>query len=180
MVVQRLAGLSERLQALGAPGDRLWTLGMGALPAAREVLAWGESAAVAALRPGPCPGDVPLEDWRAALWRLWPPADTAAACNHRGFAFALAQQLGSALPGARMVGSLDELEGALAALGALGATGAAGGRWVVKAPYSASGRHRLRHTGPLDADARARVDRLLAGGPLLLEPWVDRVLDLGV
>jgi hypothetical protein len=172
-VVSGLVGLSQRLRALGGPGDELWTLADGALPdGPREVLAWGESAAVAALRPGPCPaGPVALDDWQAALWRLWPAPEVAAACNHRGFAFALAERLGSTLPGARMVGTLGELEDLGGALDAA---------WVVKAPYSASGRHRLRHRGPPDAAARTRITRLLAGGPLLFEPWVDRIADLGL
>jgi hypothetical protein len=172
-VVSGLVTLSQRLRALGGAGDELWTLADGALPEGpREVLAWGESAAVAAVRGGPCPeGPVELGDWRAALWRLWPAVEVAAACNHRGFGFALAQRLGSALPGARMVGSL-------AALDAVG--DGLDGAWVVKAPYSASGRHRLRHRGPPDAAARTRISRLLAGGPLLFEPWVERIADLGV
>ncbi|HTM21353.1 MAG TPA: hypothetical protein VL172_12620, partial [Kofleriaceae bacterium] len=89
-VVEQLRLLAALVGALGEPGDHLWMLGDGALPRAGELLAWGESRAVAALRAGPCAGDVSLDDWRAALWRLWPPADVAAACNHRGFAFALA------------------------------------------------------------------------------------------
>src|SRR5688572_29246707 len=99
-VVSGLVALSQRLRALGGPGDELWTLADGALPEGpRAVLAWAEGAAVAALRAGPCPeGPVELGDWRAALWRLWPAPEVAAACNHRGFAFALAERLGSALP----------------------------------------------------------------------------------
>ncbi len=176
-VIQRLAALAEPMRALGEPADELWTLESGPLPAAADrVLAWGESRAVAALRPGPCAPDVPLDDWRAALWRLWPPAEVAARCNHRGFAFELAGRLGTALPGARLIGAVGELEDHLRAGG--GAAGA--GVWQARAPYSASGRHRLRHRGPPDAPAISRLERLLAAGPLLFEPWVDRIADVGV
>jgi len=64
-----------------------------------------------------------------------------------------------------MVSSLDDLPST--------------GQWVAKAPFSAAGRERVRFAAPAP-DARTRIERLLARySELLLEPWVERVLDLG-
>lgn len=57
------------------------------------------------------------------------------------------------------------------------------GAWVVKAPLSAAGRSRFicKDGGPLtDSKSRRTVERLFAvHGPLLFEPWMDRVADFG-
>lgn len=56
--------------------------------------------------------------------------------------------------------------------------------WVLKAPLSASGRFRyIERNGPALTDPKARrtVERLFDHhGPLLFEPWMDRVADYGV
>ena len=52
--------------------------------------------------------------------------------------------------------------------------------WVAKAPFSSSGQHRIRLTKPLDDRGRSWLNRHLAAGPILVEPWVNRVLDLSV
>lgn len=56
--------------------------------------------------------------------------------------------------------------------------------WIVKAPLSASGRDRYierEGTGLTDSKARRTVERLFdRHGPLLLEPWMDRVADYSV
>jgi len=56
--------------------------------------------------------------------------------------------------------------------------------WVLKAPLSASGRHRyIEKDGPELPNPKARrtVERLFERhGPLLLEPWMDRIADYGV
>ncbi|HUH02168.1 MAG TPA: hypothetical protein VML75_09235, partial [Kofleriaceae bacterium] len=54
------------------------------------------------------------------------------------------------------------------------------GTWIAKAPHSAAGRERLRHRGadPMSTDARTRLMRLFARGPLLFEPWVDRLAEV--
>lgn len=52
-----------------------------------------------------------------------------------------------------------------------------GKRWVAKAPLSASGQHRIM----LDHDgAEAWLNRHLEQGPVVLEPWFDRCLDLSL
>jgi hypothetical protein len=195
-VVEMISAAAATLSAFGGPDDLLWTpqpvaadrvldggpeLVSGPLPTGpRAVLAWGEAPSVAALRAagGPTPGEVASEaDWRALLWTLHPAVEAARRCNHRALGFAVARELDLLLPGARLIESAGELEAHLAAGGAE----LSGGTWVVKAPLSASGRDRLRvRAGELDDAARARLDRLLARGPLLFEPWVDRQVDVGV
>ncbi len=216
-----VASAAGWLRLLARDGDRLWVPdaeagadvappdgGGIALPrvrlehgpasgiaAATEVLAWGESPGVAALRQGLRRGSRPpgrastshgplLE----ALWALPPaPPDVAAACHHRAFALAASEVLqaerpreaGWALPGARMVASVGEIERHLAAGGAA----AGDGRWVVKAPWSAAGRGRHLGVRPGelgDPAPRRRIERLLERhGSLLFEPWVDRLADFG-
>jgi hypothetical protein len=182
------AGLPKVVVEGGAPD---------ALPPARRVLAWGEGPRVAALRerwgaevplPGQVPDQAPGEDERRALaeplhdavWHVPPPAPEAVArVAHRGFCLDLARELGVALPGARMVSDLAELEAWLTAGGA--APG--GGRWVTKAPWSAAGRERHVAGSPAelrDPAVRRRLDRLLERhGALLAEPWVERSADFG-
>ena len=108
----------------------------------------------------------------AAFDLAW--ADPAARdANDRSRALAIGQALGVALPGARVVASLDELDAAIAGL--------AGRPWVCKARWTAAGRDRAHGTGSPGGELRARLRRLLARfGPLVLEPWLDRVADLGV
>lgn len=91
----------------------------------------------------------------------WADPDARAA-NDRRLALAVA-----ALPGARTITRVDEL--------------AVPGPWVAKAPWTAAGRDRCRGAGPPTAAQRARLGRLLAAcGALVVEPWCERVLDLGV
>jgi uncharacterized ferritin-like protein (DUF455 family) len=52
-----------------------------------------------------------------------------------------------------------------------------GQRYIAKAPLSASGQHRVR----LDQAGAAKwLEGYLAQGPVVIEPWYDRVLDLSV
>jgi len=188
-----LATASSRgalLRVFAREGDRLWTpaavdeapgviLESGPLrdlPAAGEILAWCETPEVASLRHD---SRDPLPDLSGPLhevvWRLPVPSPTVvAAVHHRAFYLHVAEDLGVTLPGARMVESLPELERILGARDAPGA-------WVVKAPLSAAGRHRHLGSSLDDPKARRTVERLFARhGPLLFEPWMDRVADFGV
>jgi uncharacterized ferritin-like protein (DUF455 family) len=55
------------------------------------------------------------------------------------------------------------------------------GDWVIKAPLSASGGHRLRARAPLDDKATAWVDRTLrSDGAVIVEPWLPVVAELSV
>ncbi|HBL30685.1 MAG TPA: hypothetical protein DD490_27940, partial [Acidobacteria bacterium] len=158
--------------------DRLWLPGEPPPEPAAEVLAWCETPEAVALRLAPRPDppalDLPLAD---LLWRLpVAPPEVVARVHHRGFALRVARELGCALPGARMVESPEDLDLHLAAREAPAA-------WVVKAPFSASGRARhIERSGPRLTDTKSRrtVENLFTRhGPLLFEPWLDRVADWG-
>jgi hypothetical protein len=97
---------------------------------------------------------------------------TAREANDRATAFAIAERLGIALPGARLVGSLAELDAAASAIP---------GPWVAKARWTSAGRDRAQGTGAPAGELRARVTALLARfGSLVIEPWLERLVDVGI
>jgi hypothetical protein len=178
-VLRTVSRMAALLRVFAREGDHLWTPQDGPLTALQptaELLAWCETPDAvrlrAAARPPVIPWDAPLHE---LVWHLpvAPPA-IVAAVHHRAFYLQVAEALGCALPGARMVGSIAELERALATHGA---------PWVLKAPLSASGRDRfIARNGPLLSDAKSRrtVEHLFERhGPLLFEPWMDRIEDYG-
>ena len=199
-VLAAVSRLATLLRVFAREGDRLWlpapveparipdlpglpwplfeTGSLCELPPADEVLAWCETPEAAAHRGGARESaavrlDDPLHE---LLWRLpTPEPSVVAAVHHRAFHLRIAEEIGCALPGARMVESLSELDRILK-----------GGprSWVVKAPLSAAGRERyIERSGPAISDAKARrtVERLFARhGALLFEPWLDRVDDFGL
>jgi hypothetical protein len=203
-VLETISAAATLLRAFARDGDTLWTprpvapqriarvrglpapnLASGPLAelsSSRRLLAWGETEVVARLRD--CRSatadadDTPrgLDD---GLWRS-PPAQPAVAraINDRAFALEVAHHLGVALPGAVLVSDLGALERHLAGGGA---RASAGGRWVLKARFSAAGRSRLLGRGErLDDLERRRAEKLLAvHGALLFEPWMDRSADFG-
>jgi hypothetical protein len=107
----------------------------------------------------------------AAFDLAWADPDARAA-NDRSRTLAIGQALGVALPGACVVGSLAELDNRLA--------GFAGRAWVCKARWTSAGRDRVRGAGPATGEPRAQLARMLERlGPLVFEPWLDRVADFG-
>lgn len=104
-------------------------------------------------------------------------AELGRRCNDRRLAHVIAAQRGAVPAGAAIVASVEELEAHLPATTAASPTRA----WVAKATICAAGRDRVRRRGAeLDAATRIRCGRLLdRGGALLLEPWLERTLDLG-
>ncbi|HEX2224088.1 MAG TPA: hypothetical protein VHN15_07765 [Thermoanaerobaculia bacterium] len=170
----------------GLPVPEIETGPLAALPPAGAVLTWGATSTVIlseakdlgggalSREAGEGWGGGPLHD---LLWHLPPPPpEVASAVHHRGFCLRVAESLGFALPGARMVASLADLETLLAAPGAPRS-------WVVKAPLSAAGRDRyVGREGVCLDDPAAR--RAVAGlfrrfGRLLFEPWMERTDDFG-
>jgi len=104
-------------------------------------------------------------------------APAARAANDRRLAQAVARTVGAGLPGAR---SIDHAEHA-GELDARLAGAPFDGAWVAKAVWSAAGRDRCRGHGPPTAEQRTRLGRLLATcGALIVEPWCDRIVDVGV
>ena len=143
-----------------------------------ELLAWCETPDAVRLRSAPRPAEIA---WQAPLrelvWQLpVPPPELIAAVHHRSFHLRVAEELGCALPGARMVESIRELDRVLR-------SGTAPSAWVVKAPLSASGRDRyIERNGPAVHDPKTRrtVENLFERhGPLLFEPWMERIEDFG-
>lgn len=184
-VLEKVARMAPLLRVFARDGDRLWSPGPGPdlesgplrdLPPAEDVLAWCETPAALEHRGGPrrpaaIDWDAPLHD---LLWQLPTPSPAVvAAVHHRAFHLQIAQEIGCALPGARMVESLTELDRLSLPRS-----------WILKAPLSASGRDRyIERDGPGLADFKARrtVERLFERhGFLLFEPWMERVADFGV
>ncbi|MEO8548997.1 MAG: hypothetical protein ABI678_03470 [Kofleriaceae bacterium] len=94
----------------------------------------------------------------------------ARAFNDRRYALALGQELGCALPRATTLTSLEAIDAHVGP-----------GAWVLKAPWSSAGRHRVFGEGPLFGEHRVAASRLLERtGALTYEPWCDRVCDVAV
>ena len=189
--LQTVSGLATLLRVFAREGDRLWTPApfdperilpvpdlpipeSGPLEPADELLAWCETPQATALRKQArsLASDLPLHE---LLWHLpTAPPSVVAKVHHRAFHLQVAEELGCALPGARMVKSLAELDRILPS---------SPPAWVVKAPLSASGRSRyIERKGPLLSDPKSRrtVERLFeTHGPLLFEPWMERTADFG-
>lgn len=121
---------------------------------------------------------VPDRAWRVPTMRVgappradlvWASPDGKSA-NDKRLALRVATELGVALPGTRVVSSMAELDAAIGDQA-----------WVAKAPWSTAGRDRLLGRAALAADQRTRASRLLElFGALIVEPWCERVMDLGV
>ena len=118
---------------------------------------------------------------------LLPPADEvlawaanstiAAAVHHRAFCLQLAEELGCALPGAQMVGSLPDSTDSSPPRKHR-EPGCSKPRSPPPAAIGIS-----KGTGPriVDPRSRRRVERLFdSHGPLLFEPWMNRTADFGV
>ncbi len=171
-----MARLAPRLRVFMNEDDQLWMPGdpdPEPPTPTTEVLAWCETPTTTALRLAPRKPYLIVSPLWERVWTL-PAArpEVVAAVHHRGFHLQVARELGCALSGARMVESLAELDRLQPV-----------GPWVVKAPYSASGRSRYIHRegSPLaDPKARRTVERLFElHGPLLFEPWMERTADFG-
>lgn len=138
-------------------------------PADRDVEVWAPAAvdptrllAAAGWRPPVMRVGVPP---RADL--VWARAEAKAA-NDRRLARTIAERRGVGLPGAREITAVDELDHVR-------------GRWVCKAPWTSAGRDRAHGDGPPGPEQRTHLARLLArAGALVFEPWMARVLDVGV
>jgi hypothetical protein len=102
----------------------------------------------------------------------------AKAVSDRRFGLKASRDAGFALPGARVVSSLGEVQAHLAAGGA---DASADGAWVCKAPWTSAGRDRCYGKGPLDDDRRAQLRKLLTHHhALVFEPWLHRIADVAV
>lgn len=129
-----------------------------------------------------------FEGWQPPIMRVGTPphidlawADAGAkAVNDRRFALQVAQSWSGALPGARVIHSVTELERHLATGGACASPNLA---WVCKAPWSSAGRERAYGTGTeLTPDLTTQLERLFAytEGVVVFEPWLPRICDAGI
>lgn len=55
-----------------------------------------------------------------------------------------------------------------------------GGNWVLKRPFSTSGKGRIRLRSPIDSAAEKWIEKALKTGPLLVETWQERVADFSI
>ncbi len=84
--------------------------------------------------------------------------------NDRRFALAPC----GALPGTRVLEHARDLDGEWPRA------------WVAKAAWTAAGRDRAHGEGAPAGELRARVANLVAKCPVIVEPWCERVVDVGV
>lgn len=186
--LQRLeAELSSMWLAMARPGDVIYSpQGVSKefatqLPIAREVLWWDGSS------PLPFEADfiefVPW-GWSAAAVhqaRAWkcsvvaPPVDVVRFSNSREFSAQQELELSSQLPGATTLHSMGDLRAAVAEW-------SADQRWVIKANLGHAARERVIGSGssPDDSIVSWCQRRFTQRQPLYLEPWVDRVSEVGV
>lgn len=182
----------ERALLARARGVRLVT---GTLPSdtvrdVNDVLAWGETDRVREWRSQVATvarDDASDNPIAMTIANRYPTPDIARRCNDRRYALACNRAWGLTLPGAALLSSVEQLEQHLRAGGhRYGRRARHGDRldeptWVLEAPFSASGRFRLRRRGAhLNTAARTRARRLFdTFGELIFQPWVDRVTDIG-
>lgn len=155
-VRKRVTAMSALLAALAPPG---------------EVTIWGLEPLEPDFVTGPdlpefAHGTPPEVDLRWA-------DPTAKAVNDRRFAFALAQELGCAMPGARVIHSVAELREHVA-----GGVASPDGAYVCKAPWTSAGRDRCFARDQFLPDG---IDRLIErAGAVMFEPWQPRLLDVAI
>jgi len=120
-----------------------------------------------------------LPNWTPPSVRAGAPRDAnlvwadpaAKAVNDRRFALELATSLGCALPGARVITTIDELD----------AIATATAPWVCKALWTSAGRDRCYGDGiTFPPELRAYATKLLERGPVVFEPWMSRICDVAV
>jgi hypothetical protein len=132
-------------------------------PAAHEVEVWVPAAVDPARLAQPTTMRVGVPPRCDLAWAD-PLAKTV---NDRRLALELARTHEVALPGAKVITRVDDIDLA--------------GRWVTKAPWTAAGRDRCHGDGAPTAEQRTRIGRLLETfGALVLEPWCERIVDVGV
>ena len=171
------AALAEHLRVFSCESTTL--LFPWSIPRASEydnVLAWGQTEQVDGFRKNDGHKNEP-EEWQEALWHLSPSVEVAKTVNHKEFSFHLAQQNDWHHEGQRFVTSTEELSNHLSDHKNLGP-----GRWLIKAPYSAAGRHGVvSKTGTFSEEQWIHISRLLNRySTVMIMPWLNRVFDFTV
>lgn len=103
--------------------------------------------------------------------------ESVARVNSKLWSHALEVEMKWALPGARVVGTLEELQEAAAR-----ACPGADDKWVVKSPYGFAARERVLGRGPrVEGAQRAwACKRLARGEPLIFQPWLEVRREYGI
>ena len=170
----RLAAVGSLFRFLAEEDDVLW------LPAAIEPARLAPEVGAARLVTEQARTILErFPDHRVRPWADAPPwvdakrSTIAARVNDRRFSLDVARRLGLADERTRRVANVETMLEHARSHDLQ--------RWVVKAPFSASGRERHVHLeGPAER-SRVPVERLLAKhGELVFEPWHERLGDVGV
>ena len=133
-----------------------------AVPRGVECLPWGWTDEVRRL--------CDVRGWR----RNDPPHAAVRAGNSRRFSASLEREWNVGLDGAIEIANVKEFADAISVLGL--AT-----RWVVKAEFGMSGRERILGCGePKSADLNWVAKRIVSDGVVFLEPWVERLDEVGI
>jgi hypothetical protein len=104
------------------------------------------------------------------------PFETVARVNSKLWSHALEVETGTALPGAALASTFEELREAVAR-----ACPAPDDKWVVKSPYGFAARGRVLGRGPVLEEPQAKWSRRrLAEGETLVQPWLEVVREYGV
>ena len=184
-VARSAAELAASWLAVAEDGDCIWTpepiqddffaaLSVEGFPAVRAVVDEHDVPPGVVLCPwGWTPG---VRRWAARGVRIdAPPQDAVRAVNSRQFSMALEHEWGVGLLGACLLCQESDVADALKELTAHA------DRWVMKAEFGMSARERLLgHGTDLDASAWAWLRKRLACGSVVLEPWVEKLDELGV
>ncbi len=178
-VRRAVSSFSSSLRCLAGEPEQFLTLddlaneSISSIADTSAILCWGQTSIIAS-RPTPLDANAP---WQERLWQLRCSPSIAAQCNARDFALGLKLEHAYRLSDVTTVSSIEALDRYLATA-RLGPDDS----WVAKAPWSASGREKLKRRGRVvEGEQRAFASRLLRRyGWLLVEPWMERVADFGV
>lgn len=182
------AELSTAWLAIAEDSDVLWTpepIHSDFFRAAAEA---GLPRVTGMMQPARLPGPIECVPWGwtdrlrvLCLERGWtadaPSAAAVATANSREFSSRLEHAWNIALPEAGPAASMSDVEQRLNLLSAPNERP----RWVVKAQFGMAGRERLLGSGPLAPPAEGWIRKRLAeDGLVFVEPWVDRVFEVGL
>ncbi len=159
----------------GHPGRRYRSGSLAALSTYEAVLPWGQSSRIVWPETlDECPS---ASSWHAQLWSLRAAPQSSARCNDRRFVLGLELSPEWTLAEREVVRSMQSLDEYIRTK-----TLGPDDTWIAKAPWSASGRERVRRRGRvLEGELRVRTARLLERyGALVIEPWMPREADYGV
>jgi hypothetical protein len=179
--------LAERLLWLANPGDGLlvqepWPEHLQLEARRREV----ELVSLKRQKPqqtrlfspwGWTPGAIAAGESTSALVKQTVPIETVARVNSKVWSHKLEQELGIALPGARLAASFEELQNAVAI-----ACPYPQDKWVIKSPFGFAARDRVLGRGPSLDEPQAKWSRrrLALRETLIFQPWLEVVREYGV